>query len=83
MTSLPPTEGKEKGRDGKVWMVDQEGKRGRCASQNVLTEAEGPTVHSKGKFQDPLTAFHCLVDQSILVHIQDHGEAQGVLGDDS
>lgn len=32
-------------------------------SQNVLTEADGPTTHAKHNIQDPLTAFHCLVNQ--------------------
>lgn len=54
-------------------------------SQNVLTEAEGPTSYAERKIQDALSTFPCLMDPDILAHIRDCSvtEACRVLGGDS
>ncbi|KAK5623634.1 hypothetical protein CRENBAI_009880 [Crenichthys baileyi] len=64
-------------KDGTVWtVVGEEESRGRRQSQNALTERQ---------IQDAQTAFLCVVDAKILIHI--HGcrvaEARRILGDDS
>ncbi|KAK5599268.1 hypothetical protein CRENBAI_023585 [Crenichthys baileyi] len=73
------TPGKEEeiGKDGAVWtVVGEEESRGRRQSQNALTERQ---------IQDAQTAFLCLVDAEMLIHIQGCrvAEARRVLGDDS
>ncbi|KAK5621531.1 hypothetical protein CRENBAI_002863 [Crenichthys baileyi] len=72
------TPGKEEEieKDGTVWTVVGEEERGRRQSQNALTE---------GLIQDAQTAFLCLVDAEMLIHIQGCcvAEARRVLGDDS
>lgn len=62
----------EKGKDGTVWTILQSTERpGRRQSQNVLTEAAGPTAHAKRNIEDALTAFLCLFDDGMLKHIRD------------
>ena len=62
----------EKGKDGTVWMVLQPDRRpGRRQSQNVLTEAAGPTAQAKRNVEDSLTAFLCVFDDGMLKHIRD------------
>ncbi|KAK5624047.1 hypothetical protein CRENBAI_019924 [Crenichthys baileyi] len=72
------TPGKEEeiGKDGTVWtVVGEEESRGRCQSQNALTEPQ---------IQDAQTAILCLVDAEMHIHVQGCGvEARRVLGDDS
>ncbi|KAK5601843.1 hypothetical protein CRENBAI_019949 [Crenichthys baileyi] len=71
------TPGKEEeiGKDGAVWtVVGEEECRGRHQSQNTLTECQ---------IQDAQTAFLCLVDAEMLIHVQGCAvaEARRVLGD--
>ncbi|CAM4571152.1 unnamed protein product [Leuciscus chuanchicus] len=62
----------EKGKDGTVWTVLQSTERpGRRQSQNVLTEAAGPTAHAKRNIEDALTAFLWVFDDGMLKHIRD------------
>lgn len=77
--------GQEQGKDGTVWTLVQGEERGRRQIQNVLTEAEGPTLYAKQRVQDAVTAFSCLVNTEILEHIRDCtvSEARRVLQDDS
>ncbi|MEQ2248481.1 hypothetical protein ILYODFUR_019507 [Ilyodon furcidens] len=65
------------GKDGTVWtVVGEEESRGRRQSQNALTERQ---------IQDAHTAFLCLVDAEMLIHVQGCkvAEARRALGDDS
>ncbi|MED6290517.1 hypothetical protein CHARACLAT_013839, partial [Characodon lateralis] len=65
------------GKDGTLWtVVGEEERRGRRQSQNALTERQ---------IQDAQTAFLCLVDAEMLIHVQGCrvAEARRVLGDDS
>ncbi|KAK5619685.1 hypothetical protein CRENBAI_009320 [Crenichthys baileyi] len=58
------TPGKEEeiGKDGPVWtVVGEEGGRGRRQGQNALTDRQ---------IQDAQTAFLCLVDAEMLIHVQ-------------
>lgn len=68
-----------------MWTLVHGEERGRRQSQNVLTEAEGPTPYARRRVQDALTAFSCLVNNEILEHIRDCtvSEARRVLEDDS
>ncbi|KAK5615059.1 hypothetical protein CRENBAI_006307 [Crenichthys baileyi] len=73
------TPGKEEeiGKDGAVWtVVGEEESRGRRQNQNALTDRQ---------IQDAQTAFLCLVDAEMLIHIPDCSvaEARSILGDDS
>ncbi|MEQ2281994.1 hypothetical protein AMECASPLE_035991 [Ameca splendens] len=66
----------EIGKDGIVWtVVGEEEGRGRRQNQNTLTERQ---------IQDAQTAFLCLEDAELLIHVQDCrvAEARRVLGDD-
>ncbi|TRY76094.1 hypothetical protein DNTS_033980 [Danionella cerebrum] len=68
----PSVEIRETAKDGTVWtVVEQSENRGRLQSQNVMTEAAGPTAHAKRNIEDALTAFLCLVDDGMLKHIRD------------
>ena len=72
LESSRPEAAVEKGKDGTVWMVLQPSEHpGRRQSQNVLTEAAGPTVHTKRNIEDALTAFLCIFDVGMLKHIRD------------
>ncbi|XP_073345276.1 uncharacterized protein [Pagrus major] len=72
LVSSQPEAAVEKGKDGTVWMVLQpDGRPGRRQSQNVLTEAAGPTAHAKRNVEDALTAFLCVFDDGMLKHIRD------------
>ncbi len=60
----------EKGKDGTMWMVLQPTEHpGRRQSQNVLTEAAGPTAHAIRNIEDALMAFLCVFDNGMLKHI--------------
>lgn len=68
----PSAKMRETTKDGTVWTVIRCGEnRGRLQSQNVLTEAAGPTAHTKCNSEDALAAFLCLVDDGMLKHIRD------------
>ncbi|KAK5605359.1 hypothetical protein CRENBAI_025558 [Crenichthys baileyi] len=72
-----PWKEEEIGKDGTLWtVVGEEESRGRRQSQNALTER---------LIQDAQTAFLCVVDAEMLIHIHDCSvaEARRVLGDDS
>ncbi|MEQ2252010.1 hypothetical protein ILYODFUR_017224, partial [Ilyodon furcidens] len=72
-----PEKEEEMGKDGTVWtVVGEEESRGRRQSQNALTEHQ---------IQDALTAFLCLVDAEMLIHVQGCkvAEAHRVFEDDS
>ncbi|XP_032379457.1 piggyBac transposable element-derived protein 3-like [Etheostoma spectabile] len=74
------------GKDGTAWTVlPLTDRAGRKQSQNVLTEAAGPTAHAKRNIEDALTAFVCLFDNGMLKHIRDCtvAEAHRHLGDSS
>ncbi|XP_032364546.1 uncharacterized protein LOC116678920 [Etheostoma spectabile] len=74
------------GQDGTAWTVLPLSDRpGRTQSQNVLTEAAGPTAHAQRNVEDALTAFVCLLDDGMLKHIRDCtvAEAHRHLGDSS
>ncbi|XP_026059293.1 uncharacterized protein LOC113043955 [Carassius auratus] len=72
LESSRPEVAVEKGKDGTVWTILQSTERpGRRQSQNVLTEAAGPTAHAKRNIEDALTAFLCLFDDGMLKHIRD------------
>lgn len=59
----PPLLTVENGKDGTVWTVLGPGEYpGRRQSQNVLTEATGPTPYAKRNIYGALTAFLCLFD---------------------
>lgn len=58
-----------RGKDGKAPEPNE--RPGRRLCQNVLTEAAGPTSHSKCKIKDALTGFLCVFDDGILKHIRD------------
>lgn len=68
----PPSAEIQTAKDGTVWTVIQcSENRGRLQSQNVMTEAAGPTPYAKRNIEDALTAFLCLVDDGMLKHIRD------------
>ncbi|MED6284639.1 hypothetical protein CHARACLAT_021044 [Characodon lateralis] len=72
-----PGKEEEMGKDGTVWtVVGEEESRGKRQSQNVLTARQ---------IQDAQTAFLCLVDAEILIHVRGCrlAEARRVLADDS
>ncbi|XP_074485815.1 uncharacterized protein LOC141764447 isoform X1 [Sebastes fasciatus] len=72
LESSRPNAAVEKGKDGTVWTVLQPTKRpGIRQSQNVLTEAAGPTARAKRNVEDAHTAFLCLFDVGMLEHIRD------------
>ncbi|KAK7925721.1 hypothetical protein WMY93_008031 [Mugilogobius chulae] len=73
---------RERGKDGTIWTLVNGEERGRRQSQNVLTEAEGPTTYARRRVQDPLTSFMCLMDADTLEHIRacTVSEAHRVLG---
>ncbi|KAK5600583.1 hypothetical protein CRENBAI_014816 [Crenichthys baileyi] len=73
------TPGKEEeiGKDGTMWtVVGEEESRGRRQSRNAMTERQ---------IQDVQTAFLCVVDAEMLIHVQGCrvAEARRILGDDS
>ncbi|XP_073672219.1 uncharacterized protein [Paramisgurnus dabryanus] len=68
----PPSADIQTAKDGTVWTVIQcSENRGRLQSQNVMTEAAGPTPYAKRNIEDDLTAFLCLVEDGMLKHIRD------------
>ncbi|MEQ2242452.1 hypothetical protein ILYODFUR_035970 [Ilyodon furcidens] len=73
-------------KDGTVWtLVGEEESKWRRQSQNLSTEAEGPTMYAKRQIQDAQTVFLNLVDAEMLIYVQGFiaAEACRVLGNDS
>ncbi|KAK7881874.1 hypothetical protein WMY93_030283 [Mugilogobius chulae] len=85
LPSIDAQHERERGKDGTIWTLVNGEERGRRQSQNVLTEAEGPTTNARRRVQDPLTSFMCLMDADTLEHIRacTVSEAHRVLGNTS
>ncbi|KAK7915662.1 hypothetical protein WMY93_011423 [Mugilogobius chulae] len=85
LPSIDAQHERERGKDGTIWTLVNGEERGRRQSQNVLTEAEGPTTYARRRVQDPLTSFMCLMDADTLEHIRacTVSEAHRVLGNTS
>ena len=72
MSAQPPLESRtlhETGKDGTVWRTIQ-------PSQNILTEAAGPTTYAQRNIDNHLSAFMCLMDRVMLQHICDYTVAE-------
>lgn len=57
----------EKIKEESVWTAEHPG---NWKSENVLSEATGPTLYAKHSINSALTAFLCIIDQSMLKHIR-------------